>query len=172
MSITNGHSRKTSKTPLVSSVTGPHRPLHRVRIVRNQQGVSLRTVAKKLGIETREARSQEDPDADLPLSVLYQWQRALEVPVANLLVDLDAPVSPPVLRRAQLLKLAKSAVTIVERAESKQIGRLAQRMIDQLIELMPELKEVTAWPDVGQRRSLGEYGRIIETMLPDDELLE
>ena len=84
------------------------------------------------------ARSQEDPSADLFLSVLYRWQRALEVPVANLLVDLDAPLSTPVLKRAQLLKLAKSAVTILERAESKQIGRLAQRMIDQLIELMPE----------------------------------
>ena len=138
MSITNGHSHNTSRGPLASSVTGPRRPLHRIRSVRSQQGISLRTVAKRLGIETREARSQEDPSADLSLSVLYRWQRALEVPVANLLVDLDAPLSAPVLRRAQLLKLAKSAVTILERAESKQIGRLAQRMIDQLIELLPE----------------------------------
>ncbi len=128
MSITNRHSPKTSKAPLVSSVTWLPRQLHRIRIVRNQQGVSLRSAARGMGVEIRKARAQEDPNADLSLSVLYQWQRALEVPVANLLVDLDAPLSAPVLKRAQLLKLAKSVATIIERAESKPIGRLAQRI--------------------------------------------
>lgn len=172
MSITNGRSPKTSDGPLVSSVTGPPRPMHRIRTVRNQQDISLRAAAHRMGVEIRQARSQEDPNADLSLSVLYQWQRALEVPVANLLVDLDAPLSAPVLKRAQLLKLAKSVATIIERAESKPIGRLAHRIMDQLVELMPELKDVTAWPDVGQRRTLGEYGRIIEYLLSEDILLE
>jgi hypothetical protein len=37
----------------------------------------------------------------------------------------------------------------------------------QLIELMPELKDVAPWHSVGQRRSPNELGRIAERVLPD-----
>jgi hypothetical protein len=37
----------------------------------------------------------------------------------------------------------------------------------QLVELMPELKDVAAWHSVGQRRSPNELGRTAERVLPD-----
>jgi hypothetical protein len=37
----------------------------------------------------------------------------------------------------------------------------------QLIELMPELKEVAAWHSIGQRRSPNELGRTAERVFPD-----
>jgi hypothetical protein len=40
-------------------------------------------------------------------------------------------------------------------------------LISQLVELMPELQEVSAWHSVGQRRTQEEMGRIIERTIPD-----
>jgi hypothetical protein len=37
----------------------------------------------------------------------------------------------------------------------------------QLVELMPELKDVAAWHSIGQRRSPDELGRTAERVLPD-----
>jgi hypothetical protein len=38
----------------------------------------------------------------------------------------------------------------------------------QLVELMPELKDVSAWHSIGQRRSPNELGRTAERTLPDN----
>ena len=40
-------------------------------------------------------------------------------------------------------------------------------LIAQLVELMPELEEVSAWHSVGQRRTQEEMGRIVERTIPD-----
>jgi hypothetical protein len=37
---------------------------------------------------------------------------------------------------------------------------------EQLVEIMPELKQVAPWHSVGQRRTLDEYGRIVERQIP------
>ncbi len=63
------------------------RPLQRLAIVRRLQGLSRRTVARRMNVDLEQVRRQEAADADLPLSVLYAWQKALEVPVAELLVE-------------------------------------------------------------------------------------
>ena len=173
MSIADFHTPGISEAPILTPVEQqPPRPMHRIDEVRLQQGISLRSAARRMGIELRQARRQARPDANLSLSELYRWQRALEVPVANLLVDLDAPLSTPVLKRAQMLKLMKSAVTILEKAESEQIRRMSQRIVDQLIDLMPELEGVSPWHEVGQRRTKEDYGRIVERLLPEDALYE
>jgi hypothetical protein len=39
---------------------------------------------------------------------------------------------------------------------------LAERLIDQLLDVMPELAGISGWPSVGQRRTLDELGRIAE----------
>ncbi|MCH8923517.1 MAG: helix-turn-helix transcriptional regulator [Planctomycetes bacterium] len=167
------HTPGTSEAPvLIPADQPPPRLMHRIEEVRLQQGISLRSAARRMGIEMRQARRQERPDADLSLSELYRWQRALEVPVAHLLVDLDAPLSTPVLKRAQMLKLMKSAVTIIEKAETEPMRRMSQRIVDQLIELMPELEDVSPWHEVGQRRTKEDYGRIVERLLPEDALYE
>ena len=45
---------------------------------------------------------------------------------------------------------------------------MAQVLVDQLIEVMPELEDVSPWHQFGQRRSLDEYGRAVERRLSDD----
>jgi transcriptional regulator with XRE-family HTH domain len=143
-------------------------PLHRIKEVRHQQGVSLRRVAQLLRTEVRQLRREEEETSDLPLSRLYQWQRALEVPVADLLVDAGAPLSAPVMERARLVRVMKTVAAIMEKAQNTSIQRLAQTLVDQLVEIMPELKGVNPWHSVGQRRSLDEYGRIVERSYSDD----
>jgi transcriptional regulator with XRE-family HTH domain len=143
------------------------RPLHRIAEIRRQQGVSLRTVARRMNTTVQRVRHQEQAETDLSLAELYRWQQALEVPVSDLLVDLDAPLSAPVLQRSRLLKLMKTALAIKEAAEDESIGRMAQTLADQLIEIMPELRDVNPWHTVGQRRTLDELGRIALETVPD-----
>ena len=52
--------------------------------------------------------------------------------------------------------------------ESPAANRLVETLIIQLIEIMPELEEVGAWHTVGQRRSLDEYGRAAERIMPEE----
>jgi len=49
---------------------------------------------------------------------------------------------------------------------------MSQRIVDQLIDLMPELEGVSPWHEVGQRRTKEDYGRIVERLLPEDALYE
>jgi len=144
------------------------RPLHRIKQVRCQQGMSLRSAARRTQMDVSEIRRLEKETSDVTLSTLYRFQRALEVPVASLLVDQDDPLSEPVQRRAQLVRVMKTAAALQEKAEDAPIQRLATMLIEQLIEIMPELKDVSPWHTVGQRRSLDEYGRIAEQPVSDD----
>ncbi|MEE9602531.1 MAG: hypothetical protein V3V75_04445, partial [Thermoguttaceae bacterium] len=111
-------------------------------------------------IKVEQARIQEDESYDLSLEELYKWQRALEVPVANLLVDLDGPLSEPVLKRARMLKLMKTAASILQNPGSQPVKRLAHMMCDQLVEIMPELEDVSPWHTVGETRTLDDLGRV------------
>lgn len=148
----------------------PNRPtaLHRVAEVRQQQGVSLRTAARHLKTDMATVRWQEKESSDLTISELAGWQRVLDVPLVDLLVDSDAPLSRPVMERAHLVRVMKTAASIAEKSESVELTRMAQMLIDQLVEMMPELEEVSPWHSVGQRRSLDEAGRIVERRLRDD----
>jgi len=101
------------------------------------------------------------------LSDIYRWQRALDVPIGELLVEEDEPLSRPVRERGAMLKIMKTARSIVETAGDCPTRRMAENLVEQLLELMPELKEVSPWHSVGQRRSLDEMGRIAEQPLGD-----
>jgi len=114
-----------------------------------------------------QVRRQEDPLCDMPLSDLYRWQEALEVPVVDLLVDSNTPLSEPVLTRARLLRIMKTVRAMKESANTVAIHRFTTMLEQQLIELMPELSDVTAWHSVGQRRSPSEMGRTAERVYPD-----
>ena len=148
------------------SGTGP--PLHRIGAVRREQGITVRTAARQLGVDAAEVRRQEMPTTNLSLAELFKWQELLDVPVADLLVDPGTPLSRPVLERARLLRIKKTAAAILETTHSVGIRRMAQTMVDQLLELMPELAEVGAWHSVGQRRSLDDYGRVMEQRISAD----
>jgi transcriptional regulator with XRE-family HTH domain len=144
------------------------RPLHRLAKVRKQQRMSLRTMSRRLGVDVATVIEQERETADPPLSAIYAWQRILDVPVADLLEESDARLSAPVFERARLVKLMKTAAAISEKAHSNSLRGLVTGLIEQLVEIMPELRDVTAWNTVGQRRTLDDYGRVVERQVPDD----
>jgi transcriptional regulator with XRE-family HTH domain len=144
--------------------------MHRIAEVREQQGVSLRAVSRQMGTEIRRLRKEEDETSDLRLSDLYRWQEALDVPVSELLVEPGTSLSQPVMERARLLRLMKTAQSILENSRAPGIRRMAQVMVDQLVEMMPELEDVGGWHTVGQRRRLDEYGRVVEQCISEDTL--
>lgn len=142
--------------------------VHRIRTVRLQQGTSLRSVARQTGTDVRQLRLQEQESTDLRLSDLFKWQKALDVPLAELLVEPDSALSRPILDRARLIRVMKTVAAIRERAQSVGIQRMAEMLVEQLVEIMPELREVSPWHNFGQRRGLDECGRIVENTIPDD----
>src|SRR5271165_5183028 len=93
-----------------------HRALHRLAAVRRLQGISRRTLAKHMNVDVAEIRRQEEETSDLPLSLLYEWRKVLDVPIAELLAESDDTLSQPLLQRAQLVRLMKTALALVEQA--------------------------------------------------------
>ena len=157
-----------SSSDAAAESSGPAaRPLHRIRTTRRQQGISIRSVARRMRVKIEQAKLQEEESSDLSLSTLYKWQKALEVPVANLLVDLDGPLSEPVLKRARMLKLMKTAASILQNTDSEPVTRLAHMLCDQLIEIMPELEDVSPWHTIGDTRTLDELGRVADNPVPE-----
>jgi hypothetical protein len=135
--------------------------LQRIREVRREQGVSIKRASQLMGKSVEELRAEEEPASDLTLTQLFEWQRLLEVPAADLLVEPHAPLSAPVLRRAQLIRLMKTVQAIMERANQPGVRRLAQTMVNQLIEIMPELDGVTPWNSL-DHRAQNQNGRMLE----------
>ncbi len=144
------------------------RRLHRVADVRRLQGVTLRNVSRRLGVPLAVVRRQEQPDCDLRLSDLMQWQEVLEVPVAELLVEGEGQLSGPVLQRSRMVKLMKTAAAIRERSHDTTTARMVSMLIEQILELMPELADVTPWHTVGQRRTLDDVGRAAQRTVADE----
>lgn len=147
-----------------------HTPTNRIRHVREQQGVSLRTAARRMQTDIRSVRDQENENSDLRISQLKQWQEILEVPLIDLLDEPGGPLSRPVMERAKLLRIMKTAVSIAENSSEEPIQRFAQMLREQLVDLMPELEDVPGWHSIGQRRGLDEMGRIAENPVLDTHL--
>ncbi len=148
------------------------RPLHRLAEVRRLQGVSRRTLARRLATDVTRIRCEERESTDLPLSRLYEWQSALEVPITELLVESSDELSDPIERRAQLVRVMKTALAILEQAEQTPLHRMAQTLVDQLLGIMPELEGVGPWHSVGQRRRRDELGAAAQRCLPDEMFLD
>ena len=98
-----------------------------------------RVIPKRTDI--RSIRAQEQATTDLRLSDVYSWQRALDVPVSELLVDETESLSRPVRERAAMLKIMKTARSLVEASHPGPAKRMADNLVEQLLDLMPELKE-------------------------------
>lgn len=160
----------TPVVPVPLNIPQAPRPLHRVQQVRIQQGMSLRTAARQLGTDVRTIRVQEQATTDLRLSDLYRWQEALDVPAAELLEESSEPLSRPVAERAKMVRVMKTATSLLETADSPSMRRMAENLVEQLVDVMPELKEVSPWHSVGQRRSLDEMGRAADQVIDDRAL--
>lgn len=152
----------------VSPVANTAKAFHRISEVRQQQGTSLRSVARKLNMPMQEVRAQEAPTTDLRISDLLRWQEILEVPLVDLLDDTQAPLSQQVGTRASLLRVMKTAKAILESSQDEATSCLSKMLVQQLVQIMPELEEVSAWHSVGQRRTQDEMGRIVERSIPDN----
>jgi transcriptional regulator with XRE-family HTH domain len=146
------------------------RPLHRIADVRSQQGLSLRAISRRTGIDVRDLKQQEAPTTDLSLSDLLRWAMALEVPVESLLVDRDHELSNSVRDRAALVKIMKTVVAIHEIASSPRVVRMTEMLREQLLAIMPELSEVGGWPNYGSRRPQDHVGRIAANPINVDNL--
>lgn len=142
--------------------------LHRIAEVRQRQGVTLRNVARRLGLSLPVVRRQEQADCDLRISDLHRWQQVLEVPVAELLIEGEGQLSGPVLERSRMVKLMKTAAALRERTQGTPLCRTVEMLVQQILEIMPELSDVTPWHTVGQRRTLDELGRTGRSPVPDD----
>jgi transcriptional regulator with XRE-family HTH domain len=152
------------RQPLKPAV-GPRR--HRISEVLEEEGVSLRTAAMRMGVTTAQARSEADPAVDLSLSALCRWQAALNVPIADLLTAPGMSLSPAVQLRARLLKAMRTVRSLQLQVDDDGAQSLAITLAQQLLEMMPELKAISAW-HVGSRRTLDELGAIVDRKLPDD----
>lgn len=153
-------------------IANGRRKLHQLGEARRRQGLSVRCVAQRLGMSIGEVRAQEDEFTDLSVSELYRWQSVLEVPLEELLEEPNDTLSSRVMTRARMLRVMKTARALRAQARSEAESRLAKLLISQLIEIMPELREVAAWPTVGHRRTADELGRIAERTIPDDFMYE
>jgi transcriptional regulator with XRE-family HTH domain len=142
--------------------------LQRLAAVRRLQGLSRRTVARRMNLEVSDIRRHEEENADLPLSTLYEWQKALDVPVSELLVESQDTLAQPLVQRAQMVRLMKTVLAILEQADQEAVRLMAQTLVDQLIETMPELRGVSAWHAVGKRRRLDELGVAAQRTLSDE----
>jgi transcriptional regulator with XRE-family HTH domain len=125
-------------------------PLHRLGEARQQEHMSRSTLARYLGITVEDVRRQECKTTDLPLSVLHKWARALDLPVAELVVEPDDSFSTPVFNRVCLIRAMRTAMAILERTGNPQTKRLAQTMVDQLMEIMPELRGINGTETNGE----------------------
>jgi|WetSurMetagenome_2_1015567.scaffolds.fasta_scaffold469675_1 transcriptional regulator with XRE-family HTH domain len=165
-------------TSSISVVLPPTNPattdsrLHRLGEVRRREQITRHKVSQTLGVSVNEVARQEQPSSDMLLSNLRRWQKALGVPLAELMDDADGELSPPVQLRAQLLRIMKTVRSIQERARQVAVKRLSEMLAEQLLEVMPELKETVAWPAVGQRRTENELGQAYFRRLAIDSIDE
>ena len=148
------------------------RPLQRLAMARRLQGLSRRTVARRMNIEVEVVREQERQTTDLPLSVMYAWQKALDIPMAELLTEVSDSLVTPVLERSQLVRLMKTVLAVRDQTRQESIRRMAQTMYEQLIEIMPELANIGPWHAVGKRRRLSELGVAAQRRLAEEVFID
>ena len=147
-------------------------PLHRLGEARRREQVSRDNVARRLGITVDDVRRLECSTTDLPLSVLHKWAKVLDLPVAELVEEPGDSLSPPLFHRARWVRVMKTAMAILEHNGDPQTKQLAQTLVDQLIEIMPELRSVGAWNAVGKRRGLDELGITAERNLSEELFMD
>ena len=134
-----------------SPTSDPPKALNCIAEVRQRQGMTLRTVARRWNLDVSDVRRMEHPTNDIRISELHAWQRLLEVPLHELLVDSELPLSPPIYQRAQFLRLMKTVVTLRDKSSDAEVSHLIERLLQQILEIMPELKDVGPWHETEER---------------------
>jgi transcriptional regulator with XRE-family HTH domain len=113
------------------------RPLHRIAAVRRREGLSLQDASEILGIPVDFVVWQERETSDLQLDELWAWQRALDVPVEDLLIDPYSPMPSTAVTQKQIHRAMKTTLAIAHRTASFRIQRMAKRIAELLLEIVP-----------------------------------
>ena len=172
MSTAYCYATDAGSAPCVTVPFTNNQPLHRLAAVRRLQGVSRHTIARRLNIDVGQVQQQESENADMSLSALYAWSEILDVPVAELLAEPRDQLTAPILLRSQLLRLMKTVQAISERTKQDSVRWMAQTMVNELVEIMPELAGVGEWTAGGKRRSLRDLGAAAQRRISDEMLVE
>ncbi len=143
----------TGSGPKVPKDTASEKSLHRLREIRKQQDISIRSLSRRMNVTASEVRVQEDPQFDLRLSGLYRWQQALGVPAAELLVEPGNGLSEPIQLRARLLRMMKTIATILDQPQSDRTTHLIANLKNDILEVMPEVEDVDRWHGSSSDRS-------------------
>jgi transcriptional regulator with XRE-family HTH domain len=141
---------------------GSSHVMHRIQKVRESEGVSLSAMARRMKRPMSELQRQEQVDSDLRLSELYRWQSALDVPLSELLATPGYEVSEGIRHRAGLTRVAKTARSLLRNSETDATRCLAETLVEQLVDMMPELKDQGAWHERGVPKPASEAGRVAE----------
>lgn len=150
----------------------PARPLHRLAAVRRAKRVSHHTLARRMAADTGNVEAQEQETTDLLLSTLWKWADALGVSVTELLLESDSSYFSPLVDPVQAVRLMKTAKMILRRARQVEVQRMAQTLVNQLIELMPELKDFDPEPAAGQGHGIDGVGPLVPRSMPDDVFMD
>ena len=132
---------------------------HHLRAVRRRENVTVRTMAKRLGVTVPEVKRQEQGSLDIKLSTLMAWASALEIPAAELLGKVRPGLAPDLALRANLIRTMKTIRAIQESAQDTALQPLADALVDEMLEQYPELDDVKPWPQFGSRQV--RYGNIL-----------
>ena len=103
--------------------------------------------------------------------MLHAWREILDVPIADLLVEPGDGLPAPILLRSQLVRLMKTVRTLLTKTKQDSVRWLAETMIEQLVEIMPEVSEVGVWNAGGKRRR-HELGVAAQRRLATDAFVE
>lgn len=144
-----------------ASAEWPSVQIHnRIAQVREQQGISQRTMARRMRIDLKSYQILERTETDLRHSQLIALQAALEVPMVDLLEDTQT-LSRPVAERAKMIKVMKTAAALRETPSNARVERMVETLCEQLVDVMPELAEVSSWPQYGSRRGSSAIGKAL-----------
>jgi len=152
--------------------------LNNIREVRKREGITIRTMIKRLGITKYEYEKLEADDKDLKISELQRIQAALCVPLQELITPADEdPSFEFITDRVHVLRAYKSAMSLQKLLASSgkaDVKRMLERLIADLLVIFPELDGHTinrddstgvhGWP-IGHRRTNDNPGDLGKTAL-------
>ena len=141
--------------------SAPQRPLHRLAAARRQRHVSRQHLADGLHVDLETLRELEQAQSDFPLSLLYRCQEVLNVPLHELLVDAPDSSALPPAARAKMADWLRTVAMILKQAKQPAVCRLAHNLVNQMVELMPELKDLAAQYEAGNEQLLDSHGRAV-----------
>ncbi|MBN2295305.1 MAG: helix-turn-helix transcriptional regulator [Pirellulales bacterium] len=143
-------------------------PLHCLRKVRCREAVSRETIAEHLGIDVDTVELIENESTDIPLCLLHEWKKLLNVPIGELLVDTEGAFNAPEKIPAQLTALMRTAITLTRQNRQASVAHMAHNLINQLLEIMPELRQVVNQYGPRQTHPIHEYGLEFEDNFLDE----